>query len=129
MISAFYRIFGHRFERLKQLIFRENEKNIGKPTVDLWRLKMAPWRHTNPGGGRTSGLGVNEPTSFFATNIVCTLGHVYTYRDRVPISYSKCVVSLRKDYAQEGRKFSTFGNSADNWEHMWMSMNFSALRN
>jgi hypothetical protein len=27
---------------------------------------------------------------------------VYTYRDRVPISYSKCVVSLRKDYAQEG---------------------------
>ncbi|HPI12430.1 MAG TPA: hypothetical protein PLK63_15395 [Catalimonadaceae bacterium] len=49
------------------------------------------------------------PTSFFATNIVCTLGHVYTYRDGmpsrrhgVPISYSKCVVSLRKDYAQEG---------------------------
>jgi hypothetical protein len=61
--------------------------------------------------GLTSGLGVNEPTSFFATNIVCTLGHVFTYRDSmpsrrhgVPISYSKCVVSLRKDYAQEGNK-------------------------
>jgi hypothetical protein len=39
-VSAFYRIFGRSFERLKQLIFRENEKNIGKPTVDLWRLKM-----------------------------------------------------------------------------------------
>jgi hypothetical protein len=65
--------------------------------------------------GRTSGLGVNEPTSFFATNIVCTLGHVYTYRDRVPISYSKCVVSLRKDYAQEeniritGNTFTNLG--------------------
>jgi hypothetical protein len=50
---------------------------------------------------RTSGLGVNEPTSFFTMNNVCTLGHMYAYRDGVPFTYSKCVVSLRKDYAQE----------------------------
>jgi hypothetical protein len=39
-ISAFYRISGQRFERLKQLMFRKYEKDIGKTTVDLWRLKM-----------------------------------------------------------------------------------------
>jgi hypothetical protein len=38
-ISAFYWIFGQSFEKLKQLMFRENEKNIGKTTVDLWRHK------------------------------------------------------------------------------------------
>jgi len=26
---------------------------------------------------------------------------VYAYRDGVPFTYSKCLVSLRKDYAQE----------------------------
>jgi hypothetical protein len=57
---------------------------------------------------RTSGLGVNEPTSFFAMNTICTFGHVYTHRDGVPVTYSKCVVSLRKDYAQE---VATQGNT------------------
>jgi hypothetical protein len=35
--SAFYKIFGLSFERLKQLMHWENEKDIGKPTVDSWR--------------------------------------------------------------------------------------------
>jgi hypothetical protein len=37
VISAFYRIFGLIFKRLKQRIFRVNEKDIGKTTVDSWR--------------------------------------------------------------------------------------------
>jgi hypothetical protein len=36
-ISAFYKIFGLSFEWLKQLMHWENEKDIGKPTVDSWR--------------------------------------------------------------------------------------------
>jgi hypothetical protein len=32
------------------LIFRENDNDIGKTTVDSWGLKMAPWRHTNLSG-------------------------------------------------------------------------------
>ena len=35
VISAFYRIFGQSFESLKQLMFWDNEKDIGNPTVDL----------------------------------------------------------------------------------------------
>lgn len=34
VISAFYKIFGQSFERLKQRMFREKEKDIGKTTVD-----------------------------------------------------------------------------------------------
>jgi hypothetical protein len=37
VISAFYKIFGQSFEKLKQLIFWENDKDIGKTTVDSWR--------------------------------------------------------------------------------------------
>jgi hypothetical protein len=33
-ILAFYRISGHSFEYLKQLIFRGNPKDNGKTTVD-----------------------------------------------------------------------------------------------
>jgi len=51
-ISAFYRIVWKSFERLNQLMFWEKEKDIGKTTVNSWRLKMAPWRHTNLGGVR-----------------------------------------------------------------------------
>jgi len=29
-ISAFYRIFGQSFEYLKQMMFRENQQNIGE---------------------------------------------------------------------------------------------------
>jgi hypothetical protein len=36
VISAFYKIFGQSFERLKQLMFWENDKDIGKTTVDSW---------------------------------------------------------------------------------------------
>jgi len=36
-IPAFYRIFGQSFESLKEQMFWENEKDIGKPTVDSWR--------------------------------------------------------------------------------------------
>jgi hypothetical protein len=36
VISAFYRIFGQSFEMLRQLMFRENEKDIGNTTVDSW---------------------------------------------------------------------------------------------
>lgn len=36
-VSAFSRIFGQRFESLKQLMFWENEKDIGKTIVDWWR--------------------------------------------------------------------------------------------
>jgi hypothetical protein len=37
VISAFYRIFGLSFERLKQRMFWENDKDIGKTTADSWR--------------------------------------------------------------------------------------------
>jgi hypothetical protein len=30
VISAFYRIFGQSFEYLKQMMFRENQQNIGE---------------------------------------------------------------------------------------------------
>ena len=50
VILAFYRIFGQSFE-IETADFWENEKDFGKTTVDSWRLQMAPWRHTNPGGG------------------------------------------------------------------------------
>jgi hypothetical protein len=36
VISAFSRIFGQSFEKLKQLMLWENEKDIGKPTLDSW---------------------------------------------------------------------------------------------
>ena len=48
VISAFYRIFGQSFERLNQQMFWENDKDIGKQTVDLWRHEFRR-RHTNPG--------------------------------------------------------------------------------
>jgi hypothetical protein len=32
-------------------MFWENEKDIGKTTVDSWGLKMAPWRHSRVGKG------------------------------------------------------------------------------
>jgi hypothetical protein len=38
VISAFYKIFGQSFERLKQLMFWENDKDNGKTTVDSWRM-------------------------------------------------------------------------------------------
>ena len=41
--SAFYKIFGLSFERLKQLMFRENEKDIGKTTVDSWGPLRLPF--------------------------------------------------------------------------------------
>jgi hypothetical protein len=42
---------------------------IGNPTIDLWRLKMAPWRHTNPGGATLHfSLGSKAATFSFTFN-------------------------------------------------------------
>ncbi len=65
VILAFYRIFGQSFERLNQLMFWENEKNIWKTTVDL----RGPLR---------------LPFHFELIKIKDTLGYVFGYRDRSP---------------------------------------------
>jgi len=43
--SAFHNIFGLSFEMSKQLIKWENEKDIGKTTVDSWRHepRLSKW--------------------------------------------------------------------------------------
>jgi len=64
VISAFYKILSQSFESLKEQMFRENEKDIGKTTVDSW----GPLRlHFH----------------FELLKIKDTLGYVFGYRDGV----------------------------------------------
>jgi hypothetical protein len=65
VISAFYKIFGQSFERLKQRMFRENEKDIGKTTVNSWGPLRLPFH-------------------FELIKTKDTLGYVFGYRDRSP---------------------------------------------
>ena len=64
-ISAFYRIFGQSFERSKQMMFWENEKDIGNTMVDL----RGPLR---------------LPFHFELIKTKDTLGYVFGYLDRSP---------------------------------------------
>jgi len=58
-ISAFYRIFGQSFEMLKQLMFWEHEKDIGKTTVDSWRHE--PMRSKGAGNPIYGSLNWSDP--------------------------------------------------------------------